>query len=105
MYCKERGSHPNVSRVNLSPSHPASTAPHQLATALYAKSPTLWHPPSTRLATHYLISWLTAVHQISKKNGVLGAGQPASRHFAWALLDADTLVVLIDGLQGTESWS
>lgn len=48
--------------------------------------------------THYLVSWLAAVHQISKENGVLGAGQPASRHLAGALLDADPLVVLIDGL-------
>lgn len=52
--------------------------------------------------THYLVSWLAAVHQISKENGILGTGQPASRHLAGTLLDADTLVVLIDGLQRTE---
>lgn len=52
--------------------------------------------------THYLVSWLAAVHQISKENGILGTGQPASRHLAGTLLDADTLVVLIDGLHRTE---
>lgn len=52
--------------------------------------------------TYYLISWLAAVHQISEENGILGTGQSASRHLARTLLDADTLVVLIDGLHKTK---
>lgn len=52
--------------------------------------------------THYLVSRLAAVHQISKENGILGTGQSASRHLAGTLLDADSLVVLIDGLHRTK---
>ena len=55
-------------------------------------------PPNLLLATYYLISWRAAVHQIGKKNSILGAGQPASCHFAGTLLNANPLVVLIDGL-------
>lgn len=62
-------------------------------------------PPSPLLATYYLISWLAAVHQISEENSILGAGKPASRDFAGTLLNADTLVILIDGLRGTKKWS
>lgn len=52
--------------------------------------------------THNLVPWLAAVHQISEENGILGTGQSASRHLAGTLLDADTLVVLIDGLHKTK---
>lgn len=52
-------------------------------------------------ATYYLVSRLAAVHQVGKENSILGAGQPAGRHFAGTLLDSDALVVLIDGLRGT----
>lgn len=51
------------------------------------------------LCTYNLIPWLAAVNQISKENGILGAGQPTSSHLARALLDFDALIVLIDSLQ------
>lgn len=49
--------------------------------------------------TYNLIPWLAAVNQISKENGILGAGQPASSYLPRALLDFDALIVLIDCLQ------
>lgn len=54
---------------------------------------------------YYLISWLAAVHQIGQENSILGAGKSASCHFARTLLNADALVVLIDGLKGTNKQS
>lgn len=56
-------------------------------------------------ATHYLVSRLAAVHQVREEDGILGAGQPAGRHLARTLLNSDALVVLVDGLRGTNRWS
>lgn len=59
-------------------------------------------PRACSWATYYLISWLAAVHQIGEEDSILGARQPAGRHFAGTLLNSDALVVLIDGLRGTQ---
>lgn len=60
-------------------------------------------PAPSALGTHNLVPRLAAVHQVCEEDGVLGAGQPARCHFARTLLDSDALVVLVDGLQRTDT--
>lgn len=54
---------------------------------------------------HDFISGLAVVHQVSQKDGVLGAWEAASGDLAGAFLNRDSLVVLVHRLQGdTSTW-
>ena len=52
-----------------------------------------------RRKAHNFVTGFTGVHEVGEEDGVLGARQPPGGHLARALLQGDTLVVLVEGLQ------
>lgn len=64
-----------------------------------------WTPLNFSLffVAHNFISGLAAVHQVSQQDGILGAWEAAGGNLAGAFLDGDSLVVLVDRLQGDTS--
>lgn len=54
--------------------------------------------------THDLVSRLAVVDQVGQQDGVFRAREAASSYLSGALLDGDSLVVLVHSLQEGNDW-
>lgn len=54
--------------------------------------------------THDLVSRLAVVHQVGQQDGVFGAREATGGDLTGTLLDGDSLVVLVHGLQEGGDW-
>ena len=49
--------------------------------------------------TYDFIPWFAGINKVSQHNNVFGPRKPTSSYFAWAFLNFDFLVILVNGLE------